>query len=152
VIDIAQAWHALRQVPDPEIPVLSITDLGIVREVRANGGAIDVVVTPTYSGCPATAEIHRSIEEALLKAGATRVRIDVRLAPAWTTDWITEEAKVRLRAYGVAAPVRFMPRALECPRCASRDTERLSEFGATPCKAIWRCRACREPFEYFKPL
>ncbi len=157
----AQAWDILTRVPDPEIPVISVTDLGIVRDVQTAADGVDVVVTPTYSGCPATEAIERSIREALTAAGAVQVRVKTQLAPAWTTDWIAAAAREKLRAYGIAPPgacaaaeaqpLSFMPR-VECPRCASSDTERLSQFGATACKALYRCRACREPFEYFKPL
>jgi ring-1,2-phenylacetyl-CoA epoxidase subunit PaaD len=157
----AQAWEVLQQVPDPEIPAISVTELGIVREVRALPEALTVVVTPTYSGCPATEMIEQDIREALERAGAQMVCIEVRLAPAWTTDWIAPDAAERLRAYGIvppgtattgdARPLRFAPR-LPCPRCGSMDSERLSEFGSTACKAVYRCRTCREPFEYFKPI
>lgn len=157
----AQAWQILSQVPDPEIPVVSVTELGIVREVQATPDTLTVVVTPTYSGCPATEMIEENICQALTEAGAQRVRVEVRLAPPWTTDWIAPPAAEKLRAYGIVPPgpaastagqvVRFHPR-LACPRCNSTDTERLSEFGATACKALYRCRTCREPFEYFKPL
>jgi ring-1,2-phenylacetyl-CoA epoxidase subunit PaaD len=157
----AQAWQVLQQVPDPEIPVISVTELGIVREVRARPETLTVVVTPTYSGCPATEMIEQNIRAALEQAGAQAVCIEVRLAPAWTTDWIAAEAAEKLRAYGIVPPatatagatrrLRFAPR-LPCPRCGSRDTERLSEFGSTACKAVYRCRTCREPFEYFKPI
>jgi ring-1,2-phenylacetyl-CoA epoxidase subunit PaaD len=157
----AQAWEILGRVPDPEIPVISVTELGIVRDVQASSDGVDVVVTPTYSGCPATEAIERSICEALSAAGAAQVRVTTQLAPPWTTDWIEPAAQEKLRAYGIAPPgeratgdaqpLAFMPR-LSCPRCGSRDTERLSQFGATACKALYRCRECREPFEYFKPL
>jgi ring-1,2-phenylacetyl-CoA epoxidase subunit PaaD len=157
----AQAWDILNRVPDPEIPVISVTELGIVRDVHAAADGIDVIVTPTYSGCPATDVIERSIREALTAAGAVQVRVTTQLAPAWTTDWIGPAAQEKLRAYGIAPPgtqrvseaqpLNFMPR-VDCPRCGSADTERLSQFGATACKALYRCRACREPFEYFKPL
>lgn len=155
------AWEVLGRIPDPEIPVISVTELGIVRDVTCVDGAVEVVVTPTYSGCPATADIERSIRAALTAAGATSVTVRTQLAPAWTTDWISPSARARLLDYGIAPPgehgpgaaqlVSFVPR-IACPRCGSRDTERLSQFGATPCKALYRCRACREPFEYFKPL
>ena len=157
----AQAWDILNRVPDPEIPVISVTELGIVRDVQAAADGIDVVVTPTYSGCPATEVIERSIREALTAAGAVQVRVTTQLAPAWTTDWIGPAAQEKLRAYGIAPPgmqrvgeaqpLNFMPR-IDCPLCGSADTERLSQFGATACKALYRCRACQEPFEYFKPL
>ena len=157
----AQAWDILNRVPDPEIPVISVTELGIVRDVQTATDGVDVVVTPTYSGCPATEAIERSIREALMAAGAAEVRVRTQLAPAWTTDWIDAAAQEKLRAYGIAPPgacaaaevqpLLFMPR-VECPRCGSSDTERLSQFGATACKALYRCRSCREPFEHFKPL
>jgi ring-1,2-phenylacetyl-CoA epoxidase subunit PaaD len=157
----SQAWQVLSQVADPEIPVVSVIDLGIVREVHATPATLTVVVTPTYSGCPATEMIEQNIRQALTAAGAQPVQIELRLAPAWTTDWIAPAAAEKLRAYGIVPPgpaatggsqvVRFLPR-LACPRCNSTDTERLSEFGATACKALYRCRTCREPFEYFKPL
>jgi ring-1,2-phenylacetyl-CoA epoxidase subunit PaaD len=156
-----QAWNILGRVPDPEIPAISVTELGIVRDVQAAADGVDVVVTPTYSGCPATEAIERSIREALAAAGAREVRVRQRLSPAWTTDWIDDAARERLRSYGIAPPgerqqgaeqpVSFVAR-VACPRCESTDTERLSQFGATACKALYRCRACREPFEYFKPI
>ena len=156
----AQAWRVLAQVPDPEIPAISVTELGIVREVRHENDALTVVVTPTYSGCPATEVIEAAIRAALREAGAQDVRIETRLFPAWTTDWLTPAAAQKLRAYGIAPPqpaagaqpLRFVPPAPACPRCGAKHTERLSEFGATACKALYRCNACREPFEYFKPL
>jgi len=161
MVTSAQAWDVLKRVPDPEIPVISVTELGIVRDVVADESGVDVVVTPTYSGCPATEVIERSIREALTAAGALQVRVRTQLAPAWTTDWIDPEARLRLSAYGIAPPgvrlsdgaqpINFVP-LIDCPRCGSTDTERLSQFGATACKALYRCRSCREPFEYFKPL
>lgn len=160
-----QAWDVLARVADPEIPVISVTELGIVREVRAAGDAVEVVVTPTYSGCPATEVIERSIAEALHEAGATDVRVEARLAPAWTTDWISEAGKRKLREYGIAPPgpacaatgagaqrISIRSRQVPCPRCGSAETERLSAFGSTACKALYRCLACREPFEHFKPI
>jgi ring-1,2-phenylacetyl-CoA epoxidase subunit PaaD len=162
-LTLARAWDALRAVPDPEIPVISVTELGIVRDLALDDGHAVVTVTPTYAGCPATEVIARTIDEALRAAGAARVDVRTQLSPAWTTDWIEPGARERLRAYGIVPPgarptgeqpVRFVARAaaaLACPRCGSSDTERLSQFGATPCKALYRCRSCREPFEYFKP-
>jgi ring-1,2-phenylacetyl-CoA epoxidase subunit PaaD len=157
----AQAWDILGRVPDPEIPAISVTELGIVRDVQAADDGVEVVVTPTYSGCPATEAIERSIRDALSAAGARAVRVRQQLSPPWSTDWIAEDARERLRAYGIAPPgertpiaerpLAFVPR-VACPRCGSGDTERLSQFGSTACKALYRCRACREPFEYFKPL
>ena len=161
MLTAADAWDILGRVPDPEIPAISVTELGIVRDVQVAEDGVDVVVTPTYSGCPATEVIEQSIREALAAAGALDVRVRQQLSPAWSTDWIAEDARERLRAYGIAPPgkcsgtverpLSFVPR-VACPRCESADTERLSQFGSTACKALYRCRACREPFEYFKPL
>lgn len=158
----AQAWASLATVPDPEIPVVSVCELGIVRDVRVDDGGVTVVVTPTYSGCPATERIAESIRTVLTEAGAARVTIETRLAPAWTTDWIDPAASQRLLDSGIVPPqhgapsgpqpVRVVPRPLPCPRCGSRRTTRLAQFGSTACKALWRCDDCREPFEYFKPL
>jgi len=139
-------WGVLRAVPDPEIPVLSIVDLGIVREA----GEERVVLTPTYTGCPATQVIETMVRQALDEAGLVHVRIETTLTPPWTTDWITPEGRERLRAYGIAPPVPFGTRAVHCPQCDSADTEEISRFGSTPCKALWRCRACAEPFDLFK--
>jgi len=162
---VEHAWAVLSTVLDPEVPVVSVVDLGIVRAVLDEADALTVVVTPTYSGCPATEAIEASIVTALDEAGLGPTRIRMQRAPAWTSDWISAEGKARLRGYGIAppgrvdvaeaVPLRFVPRAvapLACPRCESRDTERLAAFGATACKALWRCRACGEPFEHFKPI
>lgn len=154
----AAAWAALDGVPDPEIPVLSLRDLGIVRGVRATEQGTEVLLTPTYSGCPATEVIAASVRDALEQAGLGPVTVTQQLSPPWTTDWITPEGRRKLRAYGIAPPgavadvVRLRPRGVECPRCGSVQTERLSAFGATACKALHRCLDCREPFEHFKPL
>lgn len=166
---LARAWAVLESVPDPEIPVVSIRELGILRGVeQAEDGALEVVITPTYSGCPAMSQIAEDIGLALDRAGLTPHRIKTVLAPAWTTDWITDEARAKLRAYGIAPPggqcaagastgeqaIRFMPRRVAtpaCPRCGSSHTERLAQFGSTACKALYRCLDCREPFDYFKP-
>ena len=160
----AAAWAVLATVPDPEVPALSLCDLGIVREVRAHEGGIEVVLTPTYSGCPATEVIAASVLEALLAEGLGPVTLTQRLAPAWTTDWISEAGGRKLLQYGIVPPgktcagadggepIRIRPRNIPCPRCGSAHTERLSAFGSTACKALHRCLACREPFEYFKPL
>ena len=154
----AAAWAVLDGVPDPEIPVLSLRDLGIVRGVRLSERRIEVVLTPTYSGCPATEVIAHSVCEALEGAGLGPVTVTQQLSPAWTTDWITPEGRRKLRDYGIAPPgaasevVRLRPRNINCPRCGSAHTERLSAFGSTACKALHRCLDCREPFENFKPL
>ncbi len=168
---IDAAWAVLAGVPDPEVPAVSLCDLGIVRDVRhAEGGGLHVVLTPTYSGCPATEVIAASVADALLAAGLGPVRVEHRLAPAWTTDWISADGRRKLREYGIAPPsglaaaggsgaadgaavaIRIRPRAVECPRCGSLQTERLSAFGSTACKALHRCLDCREPFEHFKPI
>ena len=162
---VERAWSVLDGVLDPEVPVVSVRDLGIVRDVVESDAGLSVVVTPTYSGCPATEVIESSIVAALEAEGLGPVRVEMRRAPAWTTDWMSEKGRRRLREYGIAppgpvvaaatAPLRFVPRPprpLACPRCESYDTERISAFGATACKALWRCRACREPFEHFKPI
>jgi ring-1,2-phenylacetyl-CoA epoxidase subunit PaaD len=155
-----QAWKILEQIPDPELPAVSICELGIVREVRAGTDTLTVVVTPTYSGCPATEMIAGDIRSALVHAGATNVEVRTQLAPAWTSDWISAEARAKLRAHGIVPPqpgattqpLHFVPRTLPCPRCGSTSTARLSEFGSTACKALYRCESCREPFEYFKKI
>ncbi len=151
------AWNAAAAVPDPEVPCVTVADLGILRWIRVVNGMAVAGVTPTYSGCPATLAIEMSIEAALRDAGFD-VRIERVLTPAWTTDWITEEGREKLRAYGIAPPeeatgsVRalFGETTVTCPKCDSTDTEKLSEFGSTACKAHYRCRACAEPFDYFK--
>ncbi|WP_166038970.1 1,2-phenylacetyl-CoA epoxidase subunit PaaD [Sphingosinicella sp. YJ22] len=139
-------WGVLQDVPDPEIPVLSIVDLGIVREVHDDR----VVLTPTYTGCPATQVIERMVREALDAAGFDSVRIETTLTPPWTTEWITPEGRDKLRAYGIAPPNAPGERAVHCPQCGSAETEEISRFGSTPCKALWRCRSCAEPFDLFK--
>lgn len=154
---LARAQAALAEVRDPELPFLTLSDMGILRDVRDADGTIEVDITPTYSGCPATDVIRLDVETALARAGLERVRVRSVLSPAWTTDWLTEEARRKLRENGIAPPVKaagkralFSAQEVTCPACASVDTERVSEFGSTPCKAHYRCRACREPFEYFK--
>lgn len=161
MVSEAQIWGWLAEVPDPEIPVISVVDLGIVRDVSV-GDEVTVTVTPTYSGCPATSVITFEIDAALRAKGVTP-KIETRIAPPWTTDWISEAGREKLRAYGIAPPVdgtaptgRRVAQMLggnftvECPRCGSTETEEVSRFGSTPCKAAWRCKACAEPFDYFK--
>jgi ring-1,2-phenylacetyl-CoA epoxidase subunit PaaD len=142
----ARIWAVLETVPDPEIPVLAITDLGIVREASARR----VLLTPTYTGCPATLVIETMVRAALDAAGYRGVPIETTLSPPWTTDWITAEGRAKLHAYGIAPPVAAGTRAVECPQCGSVQTEEVSRFGSTPCKAQWRCRDCLEPFDLFK--
>ena len=163
-MNVQAAWAVLGQVPDPEVPALSLRDLGIVRDVRADGSGLQVVLTPTYSGCPATEVIERSVIDALDAAGLGPTRVTMQRAPAWTTDWISDAGKRKLREYGIAppgpvaagqgVPIRLLRRAeaVACPRCGSARTERLSAFGSTACKALHRCLDCREPFEHFKPI
>ncbi|WP_448033484.1 1,2-phenylacetyl-CoA epoxidase subunit PaaD [Bradyrhizobium liaoningense] len=152
-----RAWNAAASVVDPEIPVLTIADLGVLREVALDGDDVEVAITPTYSGCPAMNMIALEVELALERAGFRRPKVRTVLSPAWTTDWMSEEGRRKLRAYGIAPPqasssrrALFGEQAVECPQCGSDKTELLSEFGSTSCKALWRCKACREPFDYFK--
>ena len=155
---VDEVWRWLEDVPDPEIPVISVVDLGIVRDVAWEGKELVVTVTPTYSGCPATTVIALDIETALRRRGVEDIRLETQLSPAWTTAWITEAARERLRAFGIAPPVEGAscvgalkaPPVVACPRCGSEETERISQFGSTPCKASYRCTACLEPFDYFK--
>ncbi len=172
---LAEIWRWLAAVPDPEVPVVSVTELGIVRDVALEGETVVVAITPTYSGCPAASVIALDVEAALRGQGVEHLRIERRLAPPWTTDWISAEGREKLRRYGIAPPVdgtaaldRAPGRAAEasrnkaaallqggavavaCPRCGAQDTEKVSQFGSTPCKAHYRCRACLEPFDYFK--
>ena len=142
----------LANVPDPEIPCVSVLDLGIVRDINTEA----VTITPTYTGCPATFAIEQSIRRALDEAGFPGVALKTTIAPPWSSDWISDEGREELRAYGIAPPPRGANAAslnaapAECPRCGSRDSEEISRFGSTPCKALWRCRACAEPFDRFK--
>ena len=144
-----QIWEWLDAVPDPEIPVISVVDLGIVRGVNWDKDTLEVSVTPTYSGCPATSIIALDIETALLDRGIKDVRIKTQISPTWTTDWLSEKGRAKLEDYGIAPP-RATGGPDRCPRCKSRAVERVSQFGSTPCKAQWRCTNCLEPFDYFK--
>ena len=153
------AFEIAASVVDPEIPVLTIADLGVLRDVSIIGGTVEVSITPTYSGCPAMNVIALDVERALRRAGIAPVRVKTVLSPAWTTDWLTNEARRKLAEYGIVPPqpdarasrrALFAVEALACPRCGASETERISEFGSTACKALWRCNACREPFEHFK--
>ncbi|UWR15486.1 1,2-phenylacetyl-CoA epoxidase subunit PaaD [Sulfitobacter sp. M368] len=142
-------WNWLSAVPDPEIPVISLTDLGIIRDVQWQGDTLEVTVTPTYSGCPATSIINLDIEAALRDKGIKNLSLKRQLSPAWTTDWLSESGKAKLEEYGIAPP-RPAGGPQHCPRCKSTEVERISQFGSTPCKAQWRCQSCLEPFDYFK--
>ncbi len=159
----ARAFEIAAAVPDPEIPVLNLLDLGILRSVSEDGQGLRVTLTPTYSGCPATQAIADQVSDALRSAGIENARLDICLSPPWTSDWISDAGRVKLQAYGITPPAcsatpdqqviglrRKVPVA--CPRCASNQTEQLSHFGSTPCKALYRCLSCREPFDYFKPF
>jgi ring-1,2-phenylacetyl-CoA epoxidase subunit PaaD len=152
-----RAWDAAASVVDPEIPVLTIADLGVLRDVVLDGDHVEVAITPTYSGCPAMNMIALEIELALEREGFARPKIRTVLSPAWTTDWMSEDGRRKLKEYGIAPPLRgssrralFGMQAVACPQCGSENTELLSEFGSTSCKALWRCKSCREPFDYFK--
>lgn len=151
------AWNAAARVVDPEIPVLTIADLGVLRDVTVHDGRVEVAITPTYSGCPAMNMIALEIELALAREGINGATIKTILSPAWTTDWMSDEGRRKLRDYGVAPPqaggsrrALFGVEVVACPQCGSNETQVLSEFGSTSCKALWRCNACREPFDYFK--
>jgi ring-1,2-phenylacetyl-CoA epoxidase subunit PaaD len=151
-----RALAVLDTVSDPEIPVLTIADLGILRDVSVTGDTVEVTITPTYSGCPAMNVITLEIGTALARAGL-KARVHVQLSPAWTTDWLSDAARRKLAAFGIAPPAHAAARRAlfgaehpVCPRCGSADTELISEFGSTPCKSLHRCRACREPFDAFK--
>ena len=139
-------------VPDPELPFLTIADLGILREVHVEGQAVRVTVTPTYSGCPALDAIREDVSKVLHDNGFSDVTVETVLTPAWTTDWLSETAREVLAQHGIAppGPVLVPLGRLACPQCGSRDTEEVARFGSTACKALWRCRACREPFEHLK--
>jgi ring-1,2-phenylacetyl-CoA epoxidase subunit PaaD len=166
--DVTRAWTLLDSLTDPEIPVVTLRELGILRDVRAGDAGLEVVITPTYSGCPAMGAIEDDVK-ALLQANGLQGRVVTQLAPAWTTDWMSDAAKDKLRAYGIAPPhtcasnvsgtasvVQFAsrsakPEVVNCPQCGSANTTETSHFGSTACKALYRCLACMEPFDYFKP-
>jgi ring-1,2-phenylacetyl-CoA epoxidase subunit PaaD len=152
-----RAWDAAASVVDPEIPVLTIADLGVLRAVSIENGQVEAVITPTYSGCPAMNVIEMDIKLALEKAGFANPKVTTVRSPAWTTDWMSEEGRAKLADYGIAPPARaggrralFGADSVTCPHCGSAETARISEFGSTACKALYRCRACAEPFDYFK--
>lgn len=146
---VDQVWDWLSTLPDPEIPVITLVDLGVIRDVRFQGETCVVSVTPTYSGCPATAMINMDIETRLRDCGLSDIRLEQQLSPAWTTDWMSDNARAALEAYGIAPP-QPAGGPSRCPRCGGHDLEKLSQFGSTPCKAQWRCTTCLEPFDYFK--
>jgi ring-1,2-phenylacetyl-CoA epoxidase subunit PaaD len=163
--DLAAAREIAAAVPDPELPMVTVADLGILRDVAAEDGRLVVTITPTYSGCPALREIGHDLRHRLSQAGFAEVTVRTALAPAWSSDWITAEGRRKLRAAGIAPPQAVPPQAgpvpltltarrepVACPRCGSRDTTQTAAFGATACKALFRCEACREPFEYVKGI
>jgi len=160
MVTTAQVWSYLEEVSDPEIPVLTIVDLGVVRDVQVTSSNCHVVITPTYSGCPAMKMIEEQIIEKLTEKGIDSCSVELVLAPAWTTDWLTESGKEKLRTYGIAPPehepdksVLFAePIKVPCPRCATKNTRMISQFGSTACKAQYQCNECLEPFDYFKCL
>jgi len=149
-VPVEDIWDLLDRVPDPEIPVISVVDLGIVRAIRWRDATCEVTVTPTYSGCPATSVIEMEIERALRGRGIEEIRIDRRISPPWTTDWIKDTALLKLKEYGIAPPLGMHEKKVTCPRCMSDETILVSEFGSTPCKAHFKCKSCLEPFDYFK--
>lgn len=161
---LEKIWETLEPLTDPEIPVVTLRELGVLRDVRETDNGLEVVITPTYSGCPAMGQIEDDIKTSLERAGIS-ARVVTQLSPAWTTDWISEEAKEKLRKYGIAPPhqtaeqgniIRFMPNrtplSIACPKCGSTNTTLTSQFGSTACKALYRCLDCSEPFDYFKPF
>lgn len=153
-----RAWAAAASVVDPELPVLTIEDLGVLRDVRVSGeGKVEALITPTYLGCPAMNMITLEVELALERAGFAKPKVTTVMSPAWSTDWMSESGKEKLREFGIAPPLAkagrralFGEENVACPSCKSTNTERISEFGSTSCKALWRCKACSEPFDYFK--
>ena len=155
--NIDALWYLMQEVYDPEIPVLSVIDLGIIRDIHFDGEKVEVIISPTYSGCPAMDTISMNIRMVLLKNGFEKIKIKQQLSPAWTTDWMTEEGKQKLKAYGISPPVAkifdesyLQNLKVECPLCGSLYTTLLSEFGSTACKALYKCGNCLEPFDYFK--
>jgi ring-1,2-phenylacetyl-CoA epoxidase subunit PaaD len=151
--------EALKEIPDPEIPVISIVDLGVIRKITLLPTGVEVVITPTYSGCPAMKQMEDDIVSTLRKMGIENVHIKMVYSPAWTTDWLSNEAKERLRKYGIAPPqestsdksfITGKTKQIKCPRCGSLHTEMVSQFGSTACKALYKCKECLEPFDYFK--
>lgn len=159
-VNLERARAVAGAVPDPEVPVLTIADLGVLREVTAaEDGSVEVVLTPTYSGCPAMEAIRDDVVHALHGSGFADVRVRLALSPAWTTDWMSQDGRRKLRQYGIAPPTGRrgagavgLTLAVRCPQCGSADTRELSRFGSTACKSLWQCRSCREPFDHFKAI
>ena len=159
-ISVEQIWSILEEVKDPEVPVLSVIDLGIIRDIKINDEETEVIITPTYSGCPAMDVIRTNIRLALLQYDFKNIKITTVLSPAWTTDWMTKEGKEKLKAFGIAPPTPKQQvcnsrlfheaEAIQCPQCNSYNTRLISQFGSTACKALYQCNDCYEPFDYFK--
>jgi len=151
--EIDRLFDLLDGVSDPEIPVLSLLDLGVVRDVSIANGKVSVTITPTYAGCPAMAAMRADIESTLAAAGYAQVEVRQTLSPAWSTDWMTQRGREKLRAYGIAPPLGKTPGdKIACPQCGGSEVKKVSEFGSTACKALYQCRECLEPFDYFKCL
>ena len=148
-VSVEDVWSWLADVPDPEIPVISLVDLGVIRDVAWQDDTLEVTVTPTYSGCPATSVINFEIEATLRGRGIEKLSLKRQIAPPWTTDWLSNAGRAKLEAYGIAPP-QAAGGPQNCPLCKSQSVERISQFGSTPCKAQWRCTDCLEPFDYFK--
>jgi ring-1,2-phenylacetyl-CoA epoxidase subunit PaaD len=158
-LTVEQVWECLEGVKDPEIPVVSVVEMGIVRQVSLEGGQVVVVMSPTFTGCPALDTMRSEIERRLRQAGAEQVKVEISLSPAWCSDWITVQGREKLRSFGLAPPPRHagqielgLIEAVACPYCASRDTSLKNDFGPTLCRSIYYCNACRQPFERFKPI
>jgi ring-1,2-phenylacetyl-CoA epoxidase subunit PaaD len=152
--NFSNIWQVLASVTDPEVPVLTILDLGIVRQIKRQDDELEIIITPTYTGCPAMDMISMNIRLALAEHGYKKVKITAVLSPAWTTDWMSEAGKQKLKEYGIAPPKgkagTIATDGIECPQCHSTHTKLLSEFGSTACKALYQCQNCKEPFDYFK--
>ena len=155
----SEIWALLSEIPDPEIPVISIVELGVVRKVTVNGTSVHVTITPTYSGCPAMKQMEDDVKQKLADKGFETIEVTMTYSPAWTTDWLSEEAKLKLQSYGIAPPeestsdksfISGKPKTVTCPRCKSKHTSLISQFGSTACKALYQCKDCLEPFDYFK--
>ena len=148
MVNTTEIWKLLETIPDPEIPVISVVELGVVRDIKIENEKISVIVTPTYSGCPAIQQMQDDIKQTLIDNGLKNFEIVTQLSPAWTTDWMSKETKEKLKKYGIAPPENI----IECPQCNSKNIEIISEFSSTACKALYRCNKCLEPFDYFKCL
>jgi ring-1,2-phenylacetyl-CoA epoxidase subunit PaaD len=157
---IENVWGFLNEIPDPEIPVITIVELGVVRGINIIDSGFEIIITPTYSGCPATERFIDDIKETLTEKGITNIKIELQYSPAWTTNWLTKEAKIKLKEYGIAPPIDGTedkgtlfsngPKVVPCPQCNSKNTTLKSQFGSTACKAFYTCDDCLEPFDYFK--